>query len=241
MMNNINSLSIPIVGFILLFAVFVGRLEISYAQTGEDIFGSSNRSCSEDTSTYDRIYRTKPIALTAEELTTYVYPSGKEARGYQRHEFCIDRSSSDCEGLYWCWPNWEKIRKVTKPTPKKADDPKKEVSDACRKNPDSYTCLYGHEEIMVPKTDPREPFELVIDESVEVQCFEEEWKKWRDDWDQKVLKVLNQALFRFTLGDKNSYQINFPLRIGPDGRVISWAQPGADGRAVTPVRKLFQR
>jgi hypothetical protein len=120
-----------------------------------------------------------------------------------------------------------KIRKVTKPTPKKTDDRrKKEISDACRKNPDSYTCLYGHEEIMVPKTDPREPFELVIDESVKVQCFEEEWTKWRDDWDQKALKVLNEAKRRFTTLDPNYYQSNFQVRVGPDGRVVKWESLG---------------
>ncbi len=84
-MNNLSSSFILAIGFILSLVVAIGKCEVSYAQTREDIFGSSSRSCSEDTSTYDRIYGTKPIALTAEELTTYVYPSGKEGGGYRRH------------------------------------------------------------------------------------------------------------------------------------------------------------
>ncbi len=113
-------------------------------------------------------------------------------------------SSSDCEGFYWCWPNWDKIRKVTKATPKKADDGrKKEISDACRKNPQSYTCLYGRKEEtyktvqdpfdarMQPKSDQCDPPPLDI-KGAPLKGRVVDWGNWNKFWDEAHDRIWNK-------------------------------------------------
>jgi hypothetical protein len=45
------------------------------------------------------------------------------------------------------------------------------------------------------------------------------WKEWRDDWDQKVLAIIDDGLSKNAWMDPNSYTLNFKLQVGPDGKV----------------------
>ena len=227
-------LSLAVAGLALLVAVSIRDAEIADAQTMEDIFSANNRSCPRNSSGYakDEIYGTKPILLTLEELRTNVYPLGKQGYGTERHHFCAHTAASVCADLYWCWPNKQKLSQLPvppppiKPTPGKDNDLEKKISDACRKNPQSYTCLFGHKARIAKKSYPMEPIQSRIEKADDL-CLEEPWTTWRDDWDQKVWKITAQALSKFAFGDPNSYQIQFRLRLDASGKVVAWASNGS--------------
>lgn len=60
------------------------------------------------------------------------------------------------------------------------------------------------------------------------------WTEWRDDWDEKAHKVIDDALAKYTRLDLNSYTVNYKLQVGPDGKVIRWEMDKPPGGSHPP-------
>jgi hypothetical protein len=50
------------------------------------------------------------------------------------------------------------------------------------------------------------------------------WTEWRDKWDKKVHESIKQGLSK-VFGDPNTYELNYRLRVGPDGKVTILGPP----------------
>jgi hypothetical protein len=60
---------------------------------------------------------------------------------------------------------------------------------------------------------------IVFDElegNTEAGCAD--WTEWRDAWDKKVHELIKKGLSK-VFGDPNTYELNYRLRVGPDGTV----------------------
>ena len=213
-MSNLFNFSVVIAGLFLLFIVSTKKSEVACAQTADDIFSSgSGRSCPRSAASYanDEKYRSEPILLTLDELNKTVYPHGKQSPGTPFHKSCALVRASGCENLYWCWPDKSSLpRPVIPPEPVKPT-PKQDVSDACRKNPQSYTCLYGHKDVIAKNPQERPPLEGGTEQNVRFT-----WKDWCEDW-QKKFDLVAEEVRKARPDPKDRYRCDITLTILPDG------------------------